>query len=388
MLMPHFYAMLEHWRDGLVRERPDPGLDSLVEAGLHWLCRAQDRSRSADGGVARHYSLIRGWGPSYPETTGYIVSTLLECAADYPEMGLPERARRMLDWLVELQHEDGSFPGGTVDDQPARPVTFNTGQILLGLCTGVQVFGDAYRDALVRAADWLVETQDADGCWRRFQSPFTLPGEKTYETHVAWALIEAERLAPGRGYAEAAHRNARWAITHQRGNGWLDHCCLNHPEKPLTHTIGYALRGLLEVHAFTDDPVLLEAAVALAEGVRGALPASGRLAGQLDSGWEPAAAWSCLTGNVQIAYCWLQLHALDGDPRWLEAACLANRFVRTTVRVKDVSEDVRGAVKGSVPVSGGYTRWEYPAWATKFAIDAHRYERRLTGEIDCVPASR
>ena len=386
--MAKLRAVIEHWRDGLAQRRPDPGPDAVIADGLRWLCRAQDWSATSDGGVARHFSLLRGWGPSYPETTGYTVSTLLECAGEYPDLDLTSHARRMLDWLLSVQFADGSFPGGTIGQHPTVPVTFNTGQILLGLCSGAQTFGDPYRDAMVRAADWLVATQDADGCWRRFPTPFAERGEKTYETHVAWALVEAERLAPGRGYAEAAHRNARWALTHQTANGWLANCCLDHPKKPLTHTLAYALRGWIEVHRVTEDAALFSAATAMADGLLRALPPSGRLAGRLDSEWRPAVAWSCLTGNVQIACCWLLLYAKTAEPRWLDAARIANRFVRTTVRVDGVSDDVRGAVKGSFPVAGGYCRWEYPAWATKFAIDAHRMERRIAGEVDCQPASR
>ena len=95
-----------------------------------------------------------------------------------------------------------------------------------------------YREPMQRAADWLLETQDPDGCWRRHPTPFANPGEKAYETHVSWGLFEAERIAPQRGYADAALANVRWALGNQRENGWPDKCCLRDPARPLTHTIG------------------------------------------------------------------------------------------------------------------------------------------------------
>jgi len=58
----------------------DPGSARVLDAVIDWLCVAQDRSLSADAGVARDYSLVRGWASSYPETTGYIIPTLLEVA--------------------------------------------------------------------------------------------------------------------------------------------------------------------------------------------------------------------------------------------------------------------------------------------------------------------
>ena len=91
----------------------------------------------------------------------------------------------MLDWLVSLQSPDGGFPGGIVGVADPVPVAFNTGQILMGLAAGVREFGDPYRDAMRRAADWLVEIRDPDGCWRKFSTPFARSGDKTYDVHLA-----------------------------------------------------------------------------------------------------------------------------------------------------------------------------------------------------------
>jgi hypothetical protein len=201
-------------------------IDRVITEALAWIGRAQDNSPSADGGVARHYCLVTGWGASYPETTGYIVPTVIREGLalrdiEFRNTDLLERARRMLDWLVCIQMPCGGFRGGVTSDGPVVPVTFNTGQILLGLATGVGHFGEAYRKSMIAAADWLVKTQDADGCWRKHATPYATPGEKTYETHVAWGLYEAARVEPGRGYAEAASKNLAWAVSNQNDNQWL-----------------------------------------------------------------------------------------------------------------------------------------------------------------------
>ena len=69
------------------------GLPETRRAALDWLGAAQDRSASADGGAARHYSLVQGWGPSYPETTGYIVPTLLAAGERLGDAALTARGR-------------------------------------------------------------------------------------------------------------------------------------------------------------------------------------------------------------------------------------------------------------------------------------------------------
>src|SRR5450755_3430213 len=198
----------------------DPGSEAVLEASMRWLCSAQDLSASADGGVARDYSLLRGWASSYPETTGYIIPTFIEYARRTGSEDMRERARRMSDWLVRIQLPGGGIQGGRIDSRPVVPVTFNTGQVLLGLAAA----------------------------------------EKEYETHVAWGLFEAERIDKGRSYGDAALANVRWALSSQGCDGWFPKCCLDDPVRPLTHTIAYALRGILEAYRFSSDSHFLAAA--------------------------------------------------------------------------------------------------------------------------------
>ena len=354
----------------------DHGIEACVDAGIAWLARAQDQSASHDGGVARHFSVSTGWSTSYPETTGYIVPTLLTYAEWRRDDEPRARAQRMLDWLRSLQFSEGGFQGGMILEQPVVPVVFNTGQILIGLAAGVRSFGEVYRDSMIRAADWLVSVQDADGCWRRHGSPFAKSGDKAYDTHVAWGLFEAARLEPGRRYADAAMANVRWALSLQRPNGWFDRCCLTDPSHALTHTVGYVLRGVLEAYRFSREAHLLEACLRTADGLLSALDKNGFLPGRLQADWRSAVSWSCLTGTAQIAICWLLLYAETGREAYLEAASRANRYVRRTVNI-DGSPDVCGGVRGSFPIDGGYNAYQYLNWACKFMIDANLLERAL-----------
>ena len=371
-----FSARAEMRREQRADASCDIPIDCAIAEGLAWLGRAQVQSASADGGVARHYSLITGWGRSYPETTGYVIPTIIREARLCGDTRMMDRVRKMLDWLVSIQMPCGAFQGGAIGESPVVPVTFNTGQILMGLATGVGQVGPMYRNAMISAADWLVQTQDPDGCWRKYPTPFARQGDKTYETHVAWGLFEAARIEPGRGYAEAAVRNLYWALSFQNAEGWFADCCLTDPSKPLTHTIGYVLRGLVEGYLFTNDKKILQAAHRTAEGILKALRPDGFLSGRLNSSWEATVSWCCLTGSAQIAICWLLLYLETGDDRFRLAALCANRYVRCTVRLEGPPE-TRGAVKGSFPVSGGYSPFQYPNWACKFFIDANRLEKTV-----------
>src|SRR5919108_1362871 len=95
-------AKAEHRQDALGLPTYDPGIERAIDEGVAWLGRAQDHSTSADGGVARHYSLVTGWSTSYPETTGYIIPTLLQYARLSGKDAVRQSAKRMLDWLVAI----------------------------------------------------------------------------------------------------------------------------------------------------------------------------------------------------------------------------------------------------------------------------------------------
>ena len=361
-------------RDAAGLPDDDPGPRAAIDLNLRWLRAAQDDSATGDGGVARHFSLIDGWSASYPETTGYLVPTLLGCSAAFDDDELAERAVRMLDWLIGIQLPDGAFQGGMVDQEPVVPVTFNTGQILLGLAAGTARFGTSrYRDAMRRAADWLVDIQDEDGAWTDGRSPFARPGVKLYETHVAWGLLEAARVDENQRWADAALANIDWAIERQQENGWFPSCCLTHPSHPLTHTIGYTLRGLLEGYRFSGDPTQLDAARRTADALLAVQRPDGSLPGRLDDQWRPTVDWSCLTGNSQIAAVWLLLAGEDDRRGYRDAAERLNAMVRRTIRT-DGHPGVVGGVAGSFPVDGGYGRFQMLNWAAKFTIDANLLE--------------
>jgi hypothetical protein len=67
---------------------------------------------------------------------------------------------------------------------------------------------------------------------------------------------------------------------------------------------------------------------------------------------------------------WQMLAERTGDPRYRDAALRAVDFVRARQDCRTPDRDVRGEIKGSHPIWGGYAPWSYPNWAAKFFVDA------------------
>jgi uncharacterized protein YyaL (SSP411 family) len=340
-----------------------------LEAAIEWLCRAQDaRTGCADaGGVSAGWSFEDGWLPSYPETSGYIVETLLAASAALERPDLRARAQQILDWLLSLQQADGAFPGH-FGEPGSRPVVFNTGQIMHGmLAGGLRLGREECLSAAVRAGHWLVRQQDADGCWRRHEHN-DVP--HTYNTRATWALLATGLVAGEKALVAAARSNLDWALAQQTANGWFEHNAFTTGQSPFTHTIAYAIRGFVECAVLLGDDRYLRAAEKAASAVADAQREDGSLPGALDRDWRASAGYCCLTGVAQIAINWLRLAQEGTEGRWLPHARAGLDYLKREQRVDDPDPIVRGAIAGSSPIWGDYSRFEFPNWAAKFFADA------------------
>src|SRR5213080_730895 len=74
---------------------------------MRWLCRAQDHG-GGSGGVSAGFSLIKGWLPPYPETTGYIIPTFFDYANLTGLQEMHDRAIRMAEWEIAVQLPSGA----------------------------------------------------------------------------------------------------------------------------------------------------------------------------------------------------------------------------------------------------------------------------------------
>lgn len=369
-MKPVLYAL----KDRLPLQRQCQDVAAHLQAAADWLTRAHDAT--PDGGVAASYDLQkRAWTASYPETTGYIIPTFYDYAAFAGRSDFSERAVRMAEWEADIQLADGGVRAGTVDSETVAPTVFNTGQVLFGWARAWKETGDhRFRSAASRAADWLIAAQDEDGAWTRFASPFARHKLNTYNTRTAYGLARVGHDLGESQYLEAARANVDWAVSRAQRNTWLDDNCLEMNDRPLTHTIAYSLRGILEVGVILHEERFVEFAVRMAHSIASAQRRDGALPGRLDEQWRPKARWSCLTGNAQMAINWLRLAEITGDAAFRDHAVRANRFNMATQQL-DATAEVKGAIKGSFPADGGYMTWRYPNWAAKFFMDALMLEQ-------------
>jgi hypothetical protein len=358
-------------RDALrfaLRRRPaSPGsvADSALPSAIDWLCRTHDATGRQ--GSSKGFSLLHGWMPAYPETTGYVIGTLLDFARRHGDGGHVQRAREMGDWEVSVQEDDGGIMEGAVGTEPRRSIVFNTGQVLHGWVDLEEAGHEGYRDAAARAGRFLVDNMRDDGTWDPRVEYSGIP--HAYNSRVSWAMARWAVLAGDDEVRDAAVRQLDWVVSMQLPNGWFDSNFFKPGMTPSTHAIAYTMRGLLESSAVLGEDRWLEAAAKAAGPLIRHLDSHRFLPANYDRDWRAEASYACLTGTAQVGGVLLRLHQLTGDDRFLPGGLQAVEQA-AAYQERGRSPSVRGALAGSFPIWGRYAPMQYPNWATKFLADS------------------
>lgn len=341
-------------------------MEAALTAAMDWVARAQDHS--GDGGMGSLH-LVRGWGRTYPETTGYLVPTLLAAGARLHRPDLAERALRAADTLLALQLPEGGWQGGRVGERRG-PVVFNTAQVVRGmLAAHAHTGAQRYLDAAVRAGAWIAAAQENDGSWARHNF---MSAARVYDTYVDAPLLQLHRRTGTPGLKEAALRNLEWVAHRQAPNGWFADAdnTVRHNDRPIIHTLAYTIDGLAECGVLLGDARWTAMARAAAEPLRERFLQHGILHGRYDGRWNGSEAF-ITTGGAQLAVAWQRLAAGDADASWGGAAArMRGLLLGLQERTAEGPAEGHGALTGSFPLWGRYEKFACPNWATKYLADA------------------
>ena len=317
---------------------PKSWLEPLRSAA-EWIARSW--SASGETGAAAYYSALlprrakRRWAAPYPETTGYIVPTLIECSHMLGDNRYAEIAIRMADWLVQLQAGDGSYPAGLQNGTSQPPSTFNTAQILKGLLAAYERSLDVrYLQSALKAATWLADTQDRDGAWRKYSlNPGFSP---SYYSEICWPMLSVYRVTGASRFREGAIQGLRFICNRQKNNGAISGWGFDEHGKAFTHTIGYTIRGLLESALLLEQggEAFWECGVRSATALQQLYAADGMLAGRYSENWRPSKSFECITGSCQIALCWYVIYEnTQADQFAVSARSIVKQVDRKSTRL-------------------------------------------------------
>jgi squalene-hopene/tetraprenyl-beta-curcumene cyclase len=197
--------------------------EACVKRAVNWLLAMQGK----DGGWAA-FDVDNNWkllsdvpfadhnamlDPSCPDITGRVLEAVCKYGvpSDHPAV------LKAVDYLIQTQEQDGSWHG-------RWGVNYVYGTFLA--LRGLKAAGVSDREAYVlRAGEWIRSIQNADGGWgescESYNSQCFVPTEST-PSQTAWAVLGL--LAGGDETSLSLRKGIEWLVDHQRADGqWDEH---------------------------------------------------------------------------------------------------------------------------------------------------------------------
>lgn len=337
----------------------------LEAASRHWGC----------GGFAARYNLWRRryQGP-YPETTGYLVPTVLRLAEAPDPPASHMSARSAGRWLLGRQRDDGSMRCNideTAADaaKPDRVVLFDCGAILQGFAALARAGEPLHREAALRLGRFLVGSQRADGVWDKH---LYFPTFGNHNALVAYALIEAGAVTGETAFADAGLRCLGALRPRILSSGFIEGCEFGgDPGTMFLHPYAYTLEGYVKSAFVLQDDDLLSVAAAALDRMAEQMEKTGDApAAYLDRALAPASDYAATTGLAQLADLLLKVGLRGERKEFLDPGRRIMNFLRARVAPPEAGEGEHGGIPASFPVGGGYGPYSINNWTLKYFLDA------------------
>jgi hypothetical protein len=373
-----------------------------IVATTDWLLEALHQCDRA--GFAHSWSPLFRWKAAYPETTGYLIPTLLrlhevaEIRTHYAaqSIDLQNIALSQAEWLCTLQLENGAFPGLLVGSK--KPSVFNTGMILFGLSAEARLlktqaqsvtptanftpFSTSIQTSLDAAIRYLFTQMDhADGLWRKdtYQADYS-PCYHVYALSGLLEAVAASGVLPAQKEAWTADINKVLGsyLAYQMDNGFFRDCGFASGQPAFTHTLAYTLQGIWNVGCALEHIAAQKAVIKSLEALMQTHQKHKKLAGTYGpDDWNGDYSFKCVTGNAQLAILCYQVSDQTVRPDLWDFGDQIMSEIYPAQQIHSTWWQMRGAVPGSMPLWGKYMRMRYPNWAAKYWLDAVMAAERM-----------
>lgn len=344
----------------------EDSLTQIAASVARWLASASNSSNNS--GVSARYDLRKNsWQTPYPETSGYIIPSLLDYSSLNDETFFRDLAIQTGQYLVGLQSSDGAIDcrraGAGYFREGQRHVAFDLGAILTGL-TEIAKTERAFVEPALRLGGFLAREQSSDGGWNHMQY-FEQFG--THNTLVAAALMKAGTTFQVPDFEKAANRTLQMLQHRIHSDGFIEGCGFGDDEnrKTFIHPFCYAIEGFQTANAlgvtqnFSIEASLDRLATYVQERP---LPAS-----HFDRDFIPTSWYCAVTGAAQSSLVLLRSSKIGHQE-------VGRRLFRRLAKVIDTTAKrpgVRGGVPSSWPLYGGYGKFTYNNWGAKYFLDAY-----------------
>ena len=347
---------------------------------LNWIL-SSSRKR---GGSSAYFLPFKGWSKAYPETTGYIIPTLLEASNIIGDIKYKKLATEYGLWLLSIQDKKGFWNQGLYPfKNNSKPSIFNTGQILLGLLKLYEETDNLqWINGAEKALNWLANGLKDDELWgsgdylNKTETP-------SYYSHVIWPMLEVCKKTNNNKITKLCKKGILNIILRKQSNGVFKGWGFEKCKPAFTHNIGYTIKGIQESgRILNDDFIRTSADSTIEKLIRISELRGGKLPGLFDDSFKAIGNFVCLTGNLQIAENLLTYESYNKDLRIVNSAAKLIDFVCSRQSLYSPFKGIEGGIAGSSPLYGKYMRFRYPNWASKYLCDVILKLSKRVEEID------
>lgn len=315
-------------------------------------------------GSAKYKTVLGKWSESYPETTGYLIPTLLNGAHILNDDSLKKIALKQINYFISIQQQDGSFKSSK---SSTVSYVFDTAQILLGL---IALYEDNTNTTTLRLINnayfWLIECLDNNGLF--VKSNYVENYNPSYYARIVWPMLRSEQLLKCPIHEKTKQLYSR-IVNLKNANYTFKNCSFDGRQYFYTHNLIYTYRGLWESSLMLKDNATQDY---IEQGLqfilKNIIAANGRFNGSYNSDWSPYKKYICSVGNAQLICLMLEIFKKTEDVSYLTNI---SSVIKPLINSQRTSLSLnKGAVPSSIPIWGHYQKYKFTNWTQKFYSDA------------------
>ncbi len=333
-----------------------------AQSAFNWIRYSIDRNKG--NGSSAYFHVLKSWGPAYPETSGYIIPTLLKYSSTFEDSYAYVLAEKLVHWLLSMQLKNGSIPGSTESKDQA--FVFDNSQIILGLCSFYDKHPDKIDpDKIKSICSWLVNQIDYSGMF--YKNTYVRDYSPTYLLRSVWALAFANEIL-SLDIDQYIEQSLEFYLSRlTKENSFLKMAIRPEDKYALTHNIAYTLRSLYELSLILKRADLLDLCRSSCNVLKEDFVKNSRLAGSYNENWDGDSSFVCNTGNAQLSILFKKLSANDDGYSEVSSKLLSG-LMRHQHSIGPKS--IKGSIFSSQPIWGKYQRFKVTNWTMKFYLDA------------------
>jgi len=347
-----------------------------IELILNWFLLAKKSSK--DNGIPAKINLLdyiisnKVFYPSYPETTGYIIPSMIN-SFSYSNTVDEIHINEMIKFLLTIQNTNGGFNAHAgINNIEKKSYAFDTGQILCGLVSYYKNIeqSDDIKRAITNASNWMADNIEKDGSFT-LNSCFN--GKKAYYSRATIGLALSANLFDNNSWRDKVISQIGWIISQQNELGWYNHYSFSNGKWFNLHGISYTIRGILECgYLLNNNEFIGSAKLAvdkiIAINCKG-LPYNSKLPNSFTVDYKEYDDELCLTGMAQFAIICFKLWKITKKDSYYKFAEELTTILKKVHFQNFDDENLNGLLSGSWPINGKYQTFDLPNWPIKFFLD-------------------